>query len=84
MMGVEVGHVSCMLALESLKHWLQVPLLWNYTELQSVVGKLVWAAPFVPDLKEVIALLECLLACDHKVQDVEYTTTINRLVALVL
>ena len=54
-------------------------------ELQSIVGKLVWASGFIPNFKEEIRPIEALLS--HKdtaaMWNTNCTAALNRLVALI-
>ena len=52
-------------------------------ELQSIVGKLVWASGFLPNFKEEIRPIEALLSRTTTSWTAECTDTLNRLVALI-
>ncbi len=47
---------------KTLKKWVGMQLPHSLKELQSVVGKLVWASSFVPNFKHIVQPIEALLA----------------------
>ena len=53
-LGMDISHALCSLGDKYLKCWLQVYFPRMLAELQSIVGKLVWASGFIPNFKEEI------------------------------
>ena len=61
---------------------LQVPTTWK--ELQSLLGKLLWASPFLPNYKRLIAPIEALLGAKGEVRwTQECTTSLNAIIAMI-
>ena len=53
-LGTSFFYYSFRLGDKSLKKWVDMRLPKNLKELQSVVGKLVWASSFIPNFKELV------------------------------
>ena len=62
-LGMDISCALCSLGDKYLKCWLQVHLPCTLAELQSIVGKLVWASGLIPNFKEEIGPVEALLSC---------------------
>ena len=62
MVGLEVHRGSYRLAQKSLKRWIGAALPRNLKELQSVLGRLLWASSFIPDYKRKVRPIEALLS----------------------
>lgn len=62
MVGMEVHRGSYRLAKKSLKNWLGAELPGNLQELQQVLGRLLWASPFIADFKRKVRPIEALLS----------------------
>lgn len=62
LVGMEICRGSYRLAKKSLKRWVGAELPGTLQELQQVLGRLLWAAPFVPGFKERVRPLEALLS----------------------
>ena len=61
---------------------LDIPTNWR--QLQSVLGKLLWAAPFIPTYKRIVAPIEGLLACRGSVRWLlECTAALNELASII-
>ena len=60
MVGLEVSRGSYRLAKKSLKRWLGAEIPKNLQELQCVLGRLLWASPFVPGYKGLVKPIEAL------------------------
>ncbi len=60
--GMEVCRGEYRLAKKSLRRWIGTELPSNLQELQQVLGRLLWAAPFIPDFKSKVKPLELLLS----------------------
>jgi hypothetical protein len=50
------------LAAKFVKSWQEPKPPLNLKGLQRILGKLLWAAPFIPDFKRLVAPLERLLS----------------------
>jgi hypothetical protein len=62
MVGLEVHRGSYRLAQKSLKRWIGAALPRSLQELQSVLGRLLWASPFIPNYKQKVRPIEALLS----------------------
>ena len=62
MVGMEICRGSYRLAKKSLKRWVGAELPGTLQELQQVMGRLLWAAPFIPDFKRKVRPLEALMS----------------------
>lgn len=62
MVGVEICQGTYRLAKKSLKRWVGAELPGTLQELQRVLGRLLWASPFVPNFKEKVRPIEVLLS----------------------
>ena len=61
---------------------LQVPTTWK--ELQSLLGKLLWSSPFLPNYKRLIAPIEALLGAKGEVRWThECTTLLNAIITMI-
>ena len=60
--GMEICRGSYRLAAKSLKKWVGAELPRNLHDLQQLLGRLLWASPFVPNYKEEVKPLEELLS----------------------
>ena len=82
---MDISRASCSLGDKYLKRWLQVCLPRTLAELQSIVGKLVWASGFTPNFKEETRPIETLLSCKDTTAmwSTNCTAALNRLVALI-
>lgn len=71
---------SYRLAKKSLKRWVGTELPGSLQELQQVLGRLLWAAPFIPNFKEHVRPLEALLSPKGEgVWTQECTEALNRM-----
>jgi hypothetical protein len=59
---MEVCRGAYRLAKKSLRRWIGTELPGSLQELQQVLGRLLWAAPFIPDFKDKVKPLEALLS----------------------
>ena len=84
-LGMGISHASCSLGDKYLKCWLQVCLPCMLAELQGIVGKLVWASGFIPNLKEEIRPIEALFSRKdtEAMWNADCTAALNRFVALI-
>jgi hypothetical protein len=62
MVGMEIHRGSYRLAKKSLRGWLGTELPRSLQELQQVLGRLLWASPFIPDFKAKVRPIEALLS----------------------
>ncbi len=62
LVGMEICGGTYWLAGKSLKRWMGTGLPTMLQELQQVLGRLLWAAPFIPDFKARIEPIEALLS----------------------
>lgn len=62
MVGMEICAGSYRLAQKSLKRWVGATLPRSLVDLQTVLGRLLWASPFVPNYKELVKPMEALLS----------------------
>lgn len=61
---------------------LDIPTNWR--QLQSVLGNLLWAAPFIPNYKRIVVPIKGLLACQGTVCWMwECTAALNELASIV-
>lgn len=81
-LGMSISAAECALGDKSLKRWVGQRLPRNLAELQSVMGKLVWASAFIPGFKEAVRLIEALLVRSARTWDESCIAALNRLVAL--
>ena len=84
-LGMDISCALCSLGDKYLKCWLQVHLPRMLSELQSIVGKLVWASGFIPNFKEEIRPIEALLSRKDTAAmwNADCTAALNQLVALI-
>ena len=61
-MGLEIHRGSYRLAKKNLKQWMGTHLPGSLQELQQVLGRLLWASPFIPDFKAKVRPIEALLS----------------------
>jgi hypothetical protein len=59
---MEIWGGTYRLAGKSLKRWLGTGLPSSLQDLQQVLGRLLWASPFIPNFKERIKPIEALLS----------------------
>jgi hypothetical protein len=62
MVGMEIHRGCYRLAKKSLKNWLGSALPTTLKELQGLLGKLLWASPFIANYKELVSPIEKLLS----------------------
>lgn len=82
-LGMDISRASCALGDKYLQRWLSVRLPRTLAELQSIIGKLVWASGFLPNFKEEVRPIEALLSRTTTSWTADCTDTLNRLVALI-
>ena len=63
LLGLQICEGSYRLGDKSLKKWLKLKLPSNLKELQQLLGRMLWASPFVPNYKAIAKPIEALLAC---------------------
>ncbi len=68
LLGLELAYDGYRLHGKSLKAWVDVKIPTNLKELQSLVGKLMWASPFIPNFKTLIKPIEGLLGGKEEVK----------------
>jgi hypothetical protein len=84
MVGMEICRGSYRLAKKSLKGWLGAELPTNLQELQQVLGRLLWASPFVPNFKSLVKPIEKLLSPKSEgLWTEECTAALNAILRLV-
>ena len=61
LLGLELVHDHYRLHAKSLKAWTEISIPTSLKELQSLLGKLMWASPFIPNFKKLVQPIEALL-----------------------
>lgn len=61
-LGLHVAKEGYRLGDKCLNGWDGVSIPTSLLELQTILGKLVWASPFIPSYKRIVAPLEALLS----------------------
>jgi hypothetical protein len=83
-LGTTFFDSSYQLGDKTLKKWVNMQLPRNLKQLQSVVGKLVWASSFIPNFKHIVGPIEQLLGRKKgQLWDARCTEALNELARLV-
>ena len=83
-LGTSFFDYSYRLGDKTLKKWVSMQLPRNLKQLQSVVGKLVWASSFIPGFKALVQPIEGLLSRKPgQLWDQRCTDALNELARLV-
>ena len=80
MLGVEVCGGKCRLGKKSLGRWAGMKPPRTLHDLQQILGRMLWASPFVPGFKRMVAPLEKLLGeRGSAVWTTECTDAVNKI-----
>lgn len=84
MVGMEICGGSYRLTAKSLKRWVGASLPRSLLDLQAVLGRLLWASPFVPDYKALVRPMEALLSPKSGgIWGPECTAALNRVLRVI-
>lgn len=62
LLGVQIQPAGYYLGNKCLKGWQDLAIPTTQQELMVILGRLVWASPFIPQYKQIVAPLEALLS----------------------
>lgn len=84
LLGLQVGTGTQQLGDKCIEGWQNIALPKTFKDIQVLLGKLVWASPFIPGYKTIVKPLEALLnRTNEGTWDSTCTAALNQLLALV-